>query len=800
MPKLRPSLFLLLAALLGAVLWLRWPSLSATLWNVDEGIHAAVARTLLDGGTLYRDAIDQRTPLTYYAVAGVFAAAGANNLFAVRLVLAGLIALTAFGLFLVGNRTRDSATGLWASAVFVALSTNLLPGSDAFAFHTEWFAILFTTWAAWIFWRRQYPLSMRAAAGTGALLALAFLSKQPALLDFAPPVAVCLWRALAGDWRASDAARSLAGLACGFAAPVLLALAYFGAAGALGDLSFYAWSYNIDTYGPEISALDRSLSALLPFRLLAHEYPAVLVAGLAAAALALLRLVQLRPTPEERSDNCWRVFLLVWCASSLAGAASGGRGFEHYAIQCLPAFSLAAGLALAGLGAWARAQWLESHRLPACAAAAALALVAGQLGWHAAGARLAALPPVDPADRVSTYVRERTTPADTLFVWGYNPDIYLYADRRPASRFVYCSFLTGLIPWTNLDPQKDTTYAIVPGAMDTLLAELQSHRPPFIVDCSAGTHRNFAKYPVSKFAALEQLLERDYAVVEAGRFVPQGFRLHLLRDRARRTPLPLAGGPAVAAPSAPQLFGRGAVEPKPTPYLVACTATDGRLQRLELLVDGAVVDGVSVAPCADLQVALIAPFERLGAGVHRLCARATRADGSTTTSEESPVDCSTNALPADRLAGFRIPMVTAAVEPLSVSAPFGPSAQLEDDSMIYFAHARSELVYPLDGHARRLRGGFGLRPAAFAASNPAATDGASFRIALLSPDGARTVLLDRLICPRDVEADRPVQRFALLLPRHPAGSRLEFTIGPGPADNAACDWTFWSDLSIDCNK
>ena len=104
MPKQRLLPPLVLALLLGTVLWLRGPSFAIPLWNVDESIHAAVARTLLDGGTLYRDAIDQRTPLTYYAVAAIFGVAGANNLFAVRLVLAGLIAFTAFGLFLLGRR------------------------------------------------------------------------------------------------------------------------------------------------------------------------------------------------------------------------------------------------------------------------------------------------------------------------------------------------------------------------------------------------------------------------------------------------------------------------------------------------------------------------------------------------------------------------------------------------------------------------------------------------------------------------------------------------------------------------
>ena len=800
MPKQRLLPPLVFAVLLGTVLWLRGPSFAIPLWNVDESIHATVARTLLDGGTLYRDAVDQRTPLTYYAVAAIFGVAGANNLFAVRLVLAGLIALTAFGLFRLGRRARDLATGLWAAGSFVALSSNLLPGSDAFAFHTEWFAILFTTWAAWIFWRQETPPSTRAAVGVGALLALAFFSKQPALLDCAPPVAVCLWRALAGDWTFRDSVRCLVALGLGFAAPLLVVLAWFAAHGALGDFAFYAWSYNLDYYGPEISTLDRVLSALMPFRLLAHGYPTILLAGTVATALLLLRLVQFQPTAAQRRENSWRVFLLGWCASSLAGAASGGRGFEHYGIQFLPAFSLAAGLALAELGAWARAQWLESRRLRAATAASALALVAGQLAWHAAQARQTPPPPVDPADRLSTYIRERTTPADRLFVWGYNPDIYLYTDRRPASRFVYCSFLTGLIPWTNLDPQKDTAYAVVPGAMDTLLAELQRNRPAFIVDCSPGPHRHFEKYPIAKFPPLQQLLDRDYVVVEAGRFVPQGFRLHLLRDRARPRPLPLAGGPAVPTPSTPRLIGLRDLEPVATPFNVACSAPDGRLQRLELLVDGVVVDGVSVAHAPNYRRPSWLPSTRSPRARTASppappapTARPRKAGRWLPTTPPPPS-------PPERLAAFRIPRVLDAVVPLSVRAPFRPTAQNEGEAKVYFAHASSELVYPLDGAGRLLRGGFGLRPAAFAADNPSATDGASFRITLIASDDTRTVLFDRLLRPREVEADRSVQRFALALPPHPAGSRLVFAIGPGPTDNGSCDWTFWSDLSIDCTE
>ena len=788
---------LVFAALLGWVLFLRWPSLDVPLWNVDESIHAAVARLLGDGGVLYHDATDIRAPLTYWLFAGLFSIFGDNNLFAVRLVLAIAIATTAFVLFLLARRTRGTVAGFWAAGIFTALSTNLIPAPDAFAAHTEWAVIAFTTAGAWWFWRSAAAPGFRSGLIGGALFALAFLSKQPAILDFGAPLAATVWLAASGLWNWRAATRMMGGLLAGFASIVALVALYFVHAGALSEALFYSWTYNLSFYGPEITAADRVLSGFQPFVSLAHAYPLVLAAGLVAAVLLPIRLVQFHPTPEQKDARAWYCYLLVWSAASLAGAASSGRGFGHYSIQCLPIFSLAAALVLGELTTWAAE--IHAGRIPGrLTVGAALVFAATCLLWKPLGTRSTPQPPVDPAAEASAFIRERTTDADSLFVWGFNSDIHLYTGRKPASRFVHCTFLTGLIPWTNSAPGIDTSYAIVPGTMDLLLADLERNRPPFVIDCSPGPHRGFHKYPIASFPRLQALLDRDYAVTEPERFVPQGFRLHLLRNHARRTPLPLAGGPAVANPTRPQLFGRSAVEARPTAFTVACDAPEGRIQRLELLVDGTVVDGVSVAPCHGLSAALLAPFDRLPAGPHRLVARATRADGSVTVSDELAVDTTDNTLPADQLATFRIPAITQTIAPLSVRAPFGPTARREGESSVYAVHAPSSMIFALPPDVRRVRGGFGIRPGAFAPDNASPTDGARFRILLHAADGSRTVLFERTLHPRDFEADRPAQRFELALPSHAADTRLEFTTDPGPANNAACDWTFWSDLAIDC--
>uniref|UniRef100_UPI0040492E98 hypothetical protein n=1 Tax=Cephaloticoccus sp. TaxID=1985742 RepID=UPI0040492E98 len=76
---------------------------------MDEGIHATVARTILDGGVMYRDAIDQRTPLSYYLVAFAFAAIGENNMWGLHALLTAMIAATAFGLFWPDGFSRNAS-------------------------------------------------------------------------------------------------------------------------------------------------------------------------------------------------------------------------------------------------------------------------------------------------------------------------------------------------------------------------------------------------------------------------------------------------------------------------------------------------------------------------------------------------------------------------------------------------------------------------------------------------------------------------------------------------------------------
>jgi hypothetical protein len=478
----------------------------------------------------------------------------------------------------------------------------------------------------------------------------------------------------------------------GWLIPVLVSAVYFAAHGALSDAIFYSWTYNLRYYGPEISTADRAAALLVPFRLLfAGPQVVWLALWVTGGAVLRYRLAQRSPTPEEEAGNPSAVYLLAWSAATLAGSASGGRDFEHYVIQFLPAFALGAGLAFGRIATLAFVPGRSALlRLTATAAAltAAVALVA-----MIPGKRHRTIP-ADPSLRVARYVREHSAPSDRIFVWGFQPEIYLEADRRMATRFAICSFLTGLIPWTNVAPDRDTTYAMIPGGIATLVSDLEKTPPLFLVDCSAGPNRHWQKYPPEKYPALRDFIATRYRVVEADQFVPQGFRLYQR----------LAPGELVSETPVPDL---------------------------------------SPEQAARLALASLGPPLR----------------------------------------------------PVTARAPHGADFSMVDGRAEYFAHAPSELAYEVPAGATHLRGGFGVRPAAYAPDNLAPTDGAEFIVRWREAGGREQTLFHRLLQPRTEAGDRGIQSLRIALPG--GSGRLFLQINPGPTGNPASDWTFWTDLTLE---
>lgn len=526
------ALFLLLV-------WLRAPHPDLPIRDVDESVSALIAASWLEGGVPYRDAIDQRGPVTYLIYAAVFAATSVHDMAAVHWALLLLILGTCFVAYRLGRRLRPGGAGAalgYLAAFLVAVASFTYRRSQMLAFHTEWPLMLLSALAMLLLWRglRRFESGAGGAdggairgahrdlIGAGACFALGFLAKQPGIFDAgAAAVFVLLWQHRHRALWSAGTVRKAADLAAGFVAVLGLTVAYFAAHGALGDFVLYFWSYNVEHYTAVVPWSER-LGALDPFAHGRHYLTAnpLLLAGSAvsvvAAAAAWLR--------RRRTDG--RLLVALWFLFGYFGASYSGRNFGHYFIQIIvPACLLTA---WAGVDAWrALAPRLARRRGRAdLALAGRLALIAAlaiglayplvRFGDEIAGLTLwdHRRPPRGRTELVEA-IRERTAPEEPIFVWGYYPELYVLAPRRPASRYSNTNYLTGMLPWENHHPGVDTSEHVVPGAWDLLMAELEAAKPPLIVDTSIGDHRYYSKYPILAYPRLQQFLERHYAFAGA---------------------------------------------------------------------------------------------------------------------------------------------------------------------------------------------------------------------------------------------------------------------------------------------
>jgi hypothetical protein len=110
--------------------------------------------------------------------------------------------------------------------------------------------------------------------------------------------------------------------------------------------------------------------------------------------------------------------------------------------------------------------------------------------------------------RAGAWLRENTPPRSSLYVWGFYPSLYVEADRRPASRYIYN--VPQRATWSReqarrrlMDDLSRDPPAVIVVARDDVL--------PWVI----GNRRDSASELLS-FEPLRLLVDHDYA--EAGRF------------------------------------------------------------------------------------------------------------------------------------------------------------------------------------------------------------------------------------------------------------------------------------------
>jgi hypothetical protein len=428
----------------------------------DEGLYAAVAQKILHGGVPYRDAFDNKPPMVFAWYTISFLMFG-EHVWSPRLLVALMLSGSTLLMYLEGRLLFSHRAGIVAAlalAFAVGLAT-LETGAN-----TEFFMILPLVAALYAFSMGQKTGRSRWYIAAGFLSGIAIATKHISLFVFALYVALAAWPLLRSQGlhalASADFRRSVGGLVLGGAAAFIAVVAPFVATGTMPDLweatVVYTLQYVSDV--PTDQKLEILQKSPLYLTLVLGPWVFLAVAGMAQMA--------------RSGAGGHGPLVLGWLAANWLGIIAAGRFYDHYYVTLLPALAL-----MAPLGA----KYLTRTRFsPPVAIALAIVfvlLLEPPLAENAhiyfqptAEARHIAKYPQD--DRApwenqgpafGRWIQERTAPDDGIYNFGFQSELYFYADRRSPTRFIMDRPF-----WTNDD------------YISQALIELNAAPPLYVID------------------------------------------------------------------------------------------------------------------------------------------------------------------------------------------------------------------------------------------------------------------------------------------------------------------------------
>jgi len=493
---------------------LRLPYLLDDRQVIDESCYSVIGIEMLNGGEPYVATVDRKPPLLFYTYAAIFSVVGPYNFIGLHFMTLLWALATMLALYWVARRLFDWRVGVVAASFYGLFQV----GGDYRnqALNGEMMMNLPIVLSIGIVFARTRGSLRPELIAAGALLALAFLFKQPAAVA-AVPLGLYL---LLPSYRASRGLGPFQSM--GHAA--LLTLGYFGTLALFawwlhekGVLqSAIHWTGQTDfVHGPADWVFwERFFSRGAAYFFLPM---APLVACAFAAMGARAREELWRDRPAEL------VALVLLLPFSGLGCAISGRFFVHHYLQLLPPLCLLGAPVLVAIFDGRLAYRFGLLRRGG---------LVWTLGFLFVGFTIAQTVTFQVrfhGGEAPEYVRGITAPDERIFVWGPSADFYADAHRAPASRYVVTFPLTGFIFGSPLawDESYDPSPRIHPGSWERLARDLDEHEPRVLVD--EFSLRGGGKYSLSRYPYLRELVETEY---ELAREFPEA-RVYVRRDSSR---------------------------------------------------------------------------------------------------------------------------------------------------------------------------------------------------------------------------------------------------------------------------
>jgi hypothetical protein len=427
----------------------------------DEGEYAYAGQLILQGIPPYKLAYNMKFPGTYAAYAVIMSIFG-QTMTGIHLGLLLVNAATIALIFFLGRRLVNTATGLVAAASYAVLSVSL--GVQGFAAHATHFVMLPALGGMLLLLDQSGRQAFGRLFASGLLFGVGLLMKQPAVF-FVLFGAIYLGCRDIRRLGLNAAVRNNLIFDTGAILPFGLTCLLLWHAGVFGKF----WFWTID-YAHQYGSLVPLSAGMRVFTKMAPE-----VVGSSGwtlwtlAGVALITYVwRIRSSPE-------RVFLIGLFLVSVAAVCAGLFFRPHYFVLLLPAISLLVGVLIADMERLLNTRSYAARTLPLLLAAAAIGLpMVGEQNFLL-GRPVDSIPryvygesPFVESIQIAKYIREHSSPEDTIAVLGSEPQIYFYSHRHSATGYIYTYGL--------MEPQKYARQM-----QQEMIHEIEEARPKYLV-------------------------------------------------------------------------------------------------------------------------------------------------------------------------------------------------------------------------------------------------------------------------------------------------------------------------------
>lgn len=400
----------------------------------DEGDYAINASLLLNGNSLSSPLIMKRFPFIYYIYMLFITLFGHSDRgIHFGLMLTNLI--SAYGIYLVGSRLYKRSSGILASAFFLLMS--LSPDVNGLAANREHFEVLFLIYGAWFLLKGRERKAFLNYALAGLMMGLSFAVKQNALFFMAWGG---LWILAEGyyfqrkKWQSVWAAVSVYSLAALLPFFIILMLyTYAGVFDAFVIKTFYSNS----RYLTELSFWDGVRNFFNHLSPLFYSY----------TFLFLLAFQPIFRWRNEKGAIRINLYLLSFALFSFMSIVPGWHFYPHYFILIIPSIGL-----LAAIGTPELINFLKRKtHLPGVISMVPILfilqpLLVNSFYFFKADTTQASrityeYNPFPEAKIIGQHIKQITSDTSSIMVLGSEPELYFYAERRPAISNYYMYFL-----------------------------------------------------------------------------------------------------------------------------------------------------------------------------------------------------------------------------------------------------------------------------------------------------------------------------------------------------------------------